>query len=500
MLDLDAQLPVLILLCLFAGAVVVPAIGFVRRSMVHGTAFAFLLCYLVLALRLFVNVLGGEALNYELGGWSPPIGIELRVDMLSALMIVLLAAVSVVVSIHARLSVRHELGDKETPFYSLLLIMLVGLSGMVLTGDLFNLYVFFEVSSLSGYSLMAIGSRKAPVSAYRYLLVGTVGASFYLIGVFYLYVLTGSLNMTDVSQRIGLMASNPALLLSIVFMVVGVGLKMALFPMHLWLPDAYHYASSTATAVIAPVMTKVSAYVLIRMLFFVYDSDLVRESVPASQLLTWLGAAGIVVGSLMAIAQKDAKRMLAYSSVAQVAYIAVGIGLGERYALIGAMLHIVNHATMKSCLFLVTANVSLRVGSHRIARYSGLGRKMPWTFLGFTVAALAMVGIPPTNGFFSKWYLVLGGIQSGAWVVVVVVLASGLLTGVYFFRLLTRVLTEAEKPLSGESAAEYEHIRDAPFTMCLPVVVLAAGILLLGLLNEWIVVEVLNRALPPGLG
>lgn len=491
---LEAQLPILILVPLFLGVALVPAAGLIRRGFAYPLALLLLAAYLGLAVKGLSLVMAGGEIRYHLAGWNPPVGIEFNLDMLSAFVVTVIAAIAMLVSVYAGVAVRRETPRREPTFYAVMFLMLLGLSGMVLTADLFNLYVFFEISSLSGYALMAVGHRKAAVSAYRYLLLGTVGASFYLLGVGYLYVLTGSLNMADVAARLPALAGNPALLLSAALMVVGLGLKMALFPMHLWLPDAYTYASSTATAIIAPVMTKVSAYVLIRVLFFVYDPAFMHGSLPLGPVITWLGLAGVIVGSVMAIAQKDAKRMLAYSSVAQVAYIGVGIGLATPLALVGAMLHILNHATMKSCLFLVMGGVQLRTGSTRMNVLTSLGRRMPWTFFGFTLAALAMVGIPPTNGFFSKWYLVLGGIQAGQWAVVVVVIASGLLTAVYFFRVLARVYTDPKT-----TDEQVFDVAETPLAMRIPVVTLGVIVLLLGVFNTWFVGNVLRGALPPGM-
>jgi multicomponent Na+:H+ antiporter subunit D len=265
---------------------------------------------------------------------------------------------------------------------------------------------------------------------------------------------------------------------------------MALFPLHAWLPDAYTFASSTATALIAPVMTKVSAYVLIRLLFFVYGADLAVDRLAATGVIAWLSAAGIVAASCMAIAQTDVKRMLAWSSVAQLGYIGVGIGLATPLALVGAMLHVLNHATMKCCLFLVTGSVAMQTGRLRSADWAGLGRAMPWSFAAFTVAAVAMVGLPPTNGFFSKWYLVLGSIEGDATALGAVIVASSLLTAGYMFRLIERVWT---------APAPVEAAEPALLTR-LPALVLGVAIIALGLGNVWFVAHVLRPALPAGLG
>ena len=500
---LDHQAPAYLLLPLLVGAFVVAALGYWRPRSAYPLTVATTLLFLLTCVYGLQQVLTLGPLHYRMAGWEPPIGIELNLDHLSAFVIVMIGIVAVLVSVYAGAAVRRENPDSEPTFLGMMLVLLLGQTGMVLTADLFNLYVWFEVSALAGYALMAIGGRKAPVSAFRYLLLGTLGASFYLLGVGYLYILTGSLNMFDVATRLGELQGNPALWLSLVFMVAGLGLKMALFPMHLWLPDAYTYASSTSTAIIAPLMTKVSAYVMIRMLYFVYGHEWSLAGAGGlGPLITWLALAGIVVGSVMAIAQKDAKRMLAYSSVAQVGYIGVGIGLGSPIALVGAMLHILNHAIMKCCLFLVTGSVQLQAGTVDLRSYAGLGRHMPWTFAAFTLAALAMVGVPPTNGFFSKWYLVLGGIESGNWAVVVLVLASSLLTAVYFFRMIERIYARDAETVpvnAAASAGAAGVVTDPPLSMRLPVLVLAAGVLLLGLVNAWLVSNILRPALPADL-
>src|SRR6056297_3354386 len=264
---MDHQAPALGLLVVMVGAFLVAALGYWKRRLAYPATLLTLLTFLGTAIYGLERVLTLGPLHYRMAGWEPPVGIELNLDALSAFVITMIALVSLLVCVYAGTAVRRENPERESTFYGMLLVMLLGLTGMVITADLFNLYVWFEVSSLAGYALMAVGHKKAPVSAFRYLLLGTLGASFYLLGVGYLYVLTGSLNMFDVAGRLGELQSNPALWISVVFMVGGLGLKMALFPMHLWLPDAYTYASSTSTAIIAPLMTKVSAYVMIRVLY-----------------------------------------------------------------------------------------------------------------------------------------------------------------------------------------------------------------------------------------
>ncbi|MAE70117.1 MAG: NADH/ubiquinone/plastoquinone (complex I) [Gemmatimonadetes bacterium] len=486
---IESTLPIGVPLLLLGGAIVTVGAGLVRRSAAWPITLVVLVLSALVSVRQLLVVLAEGPLTHRLGGWPPPIGIEFAVDGLSAFVTSVVVVIALLVLLYARDAVRRETPEEEVPFFALLQVLLLGLTGMVLTGDLFNLYVFFEISSLAGYALVGLGSREAPVSAFRYLLLGSLGASFYLMGVGYLYVLTGSLNMADVASILPGLIGNPTLTIAMTMMVAGLSLKMALFPLHGWLPDAYTYASSTATAVIAPIMTKVSAYVLIRVLFFVCDPAL-RATIPVGSTVAWLAATGIVVGSVMAIAQSDVKRMLAYSSVAQVAYIGVGIGLGTPFALIGATLHILSHATMKSCLFLVTGSVQLQTGRRSLHSYEGLGRVMPWTFAGFTLAALAMIGIPPTAGFFSKWYLVLGGINAGEWPIVLIVVASSLLTAGYFFRLMEKIYANPSPSLKANDPGMLARIS---------IMALGAGVLVLGVANFWFVGEVLQPALPATL-
>jgi multicomponent Na+:H+ antiporter subunit D len=472
------------------GAIATIALGLVRRTFAWPVMVGTLAVAVVAALGLLREVLTVGPVRHTLGGWAAPIGIEFVVDGLSAFMLTVVTSVALLVALFARESVRRETPEREVAFYGMTLVLLLGLTGLVLTGDLFNLYVFIEISALSSYALVSVGDDRAAVSAFRYVLLGTIGASFYLLGVGFLYLLTGSLNMADIARLLPSIADNPVVAVSLAMMVAGIGLKMALFPLHGWLPDAYTFASSTATALIAPVMTKVSAYVLIRLLFFVYGADLAVDRLAATSVIAWLSAAGIVAASLMAIAQTDVKRMLAWSSVAQLGYIGVGIGLATPLALVGAMLHVLNHATMKCCLFLVSGSVAMQTGRLRVAEWAGLGRAMPWTFAAFTVAAVAMVGLPPTNGFFSKWYLVLGSVQGHAGVLGVVIVASSLLTAGYMFRLIERVWTA---PAPAEAAEPAMLTR-------LPALVLGVAIIVLGLGNVWFVAHVLRPALPAGIG
>ncbi|MBI2918870.1 MAG: monovalent cation/H+ antiporter subunit D family protein [Chloroflexi bacterium] len=482
------QLPLLLPVSFLLFSVISVLAGIWRRDLGYLAALVGAAAGVPLAIWGLFRVLSQGTVRYHLGGWPPPFGIEYVLDPLAAFMASIIAAIGLLVLVYARRSIDHEVPEKAPLLYPVALLLLAGLTGIVVTGDLFNLFVFLEIASLSAYALLASGRGLAPLAAFRYLILGTMAGSFYLLGVGFIYFSTGSLNMADVAERMPPLYESRVLLAAAVLMVLGLGLKMALFPLHPWLPDAYTYAPSAVTGLIAPLMTKVAGYVLIRLFLDVFGPSYLRDTVPVIAAIGWLAAGGIVVGSVMAIAQRDFRRMLAYSSVSQVAYVALGLGLGNPVGLIGALLHILNHAFMKGCLFLVAGGVRYRVGVWDLPHFAGLGRHMPWTMAAFTVAALGMIGIPPTAGFFSKWYLVQGGIAAGNWAFVAIILASSLLTAVYFFRVLERVYTS---PLSPEVATSRGS--DPPPGMLGPILILAGGVLVLGIINSIIVTQVLEK-------
>jgi len=482
-----AQLPAIIPVSLLLSAFVAFLVGTFSRSLVYPITLLGIVTALVTAVMGLIRVLQDGAQHYYFGGWPPPLGIEYVLDHLSGFMTVLVMFIALLSVIYSRRSFLQEVPEKIVPLYSLVLLMLAGLTGIILTGDLFNLYVFLEIASLAAYAIMAIGNDKAPVAVIRYVIMGTIGACFYLLGVGFIYFATGSLNMGDVARILPGIYGSRLIVVAMTFIVIGMALKMALFPLHIWLPDVYTYSPSAVVALIAPIMTKVGAYVLIRMLVSVFLPNYLTSVLPVTLMIGWLAAVGIVAMSIMAIAQKDFRRMLAYSSVAQICYVALGIGLANPFGLIGALLHILNHAFMKGCLFQISGGIRYRAGLWQIPQFAGLGRHMRWTMGAFTVAAISMVGIPPACGFFSKWYLVLGCIDAGNWVFAVVVVASSLLNAVYFFRVLEKVYMVPSNNDSTVTAAS-----DPPGEMLAPILVLASGIIILGVINAVIVTQILE--------
>ncbi|MGZ8496072.1 MAG: monovalent cation/H+ antiporter subunit D family protein [Candidatus Binatia bacterium] len=469
---------------LFA-AFIVPLAGLLHKRLVPAVAL------LGVGLAAAASVWGMWAvvhqgtLRYHLGSWAPPLGIEYVLDPLAAFMALVVTVSGLFSLVYFSPALRHEVPDRFVIAHALALLFLAGLCGMVVTGDLFNLFVFLEIASLSAYALVAIGDKQAPVAALRYLILGSLAGSFYVLGVGFIYFVTGSLNMADVAQRLAPLYQSRAVVAAAILIALALALKMALFPFHLWLPDAYTYAPSAVAGLIPPVATKVAAYVMVRIFLGVFQPSFGFDRVALLPVISWLAAAGIIYGSVMAIAQSDLRRMLAYSSVSQIAYVGLGLGMGNSMGLIGALLHVVNHAAMKACLFFVAGTVRQRTGQVQISNLTGLGRTMPWSMAAFTIAALSMIGVPPAAGFFSKWYLMLGALElANPWFVTVILLSS-LLNAVYFFRVLENIYVKTTTVPGATVGA------DAPPAMLAPTLITAVAVLVLGLANSVIVTQLL---------
>jgi multicomponent Na+:H+ antiporter subunit D len=464
--------------------VVVPLAGALLAALMRrGTtawALSLVVCWTlpVIAVGLLVQVLASGPISYHLGGWAPPFGIEYRVDILNAFILVLVSGVAAVMMPFARRSVAAEVdGDKQAWFYTMYLLCLTGLLGITVTGDAFNIFVFLEVSSLATYVLIAMGKhRRALVAAYQYLIMGTIGATFYVIGVGLLYLVTGSLNLHDIAGRLGPAAAETSrpVLAALAFLTVGISLKLALFPLHVWLPNAYAYAPSFATAFLAATATKVAVYVLLRLLFSVFGVAISYESLPVSEVMLVLSVAAMFIASLIAIFEENVKRMLAYSSLGQIGYITLGIGIANETGLTGGIVHLFNHALIKAALFLALGAVVFRIGSVRLSDLAGIGRQMPLTMGAFVVAGLAIIGTPGTAGFISKWYLAVGAFEKGWWPLVFLIVASSLLAVVYIGRVV-------EVAWFREPSALASKAKDPPLSMLAPILVLAAATIYFGL-------------------
>ncbi|MCX5576810.1 monovalent cation/H+ antiporter subunit D family protein [Kaistia terrae] len=469
------HLPVLLILA--------PLLGAVLAALSRNGFAAWLIALVASALTatfslaLLWRVQAEGVISYRLGGWAPELGIEYRIDAVNAFIVVLIGIVAFLTMIFARRSVLAP--ERIAWFYTMMLLCVAGLLGISVTGDAFNAFVFLEISSLSTYTLIALGrDRRALVAAYQYLIVGTIGATFYVIGVGLLYLITGTLNLGLIVERLGAIESSRALIVAEAFIVVGIGLKLALFPLHAWLPNAYAYAPSSAAVLLASTATKVAIYLLARFLFTVFGGHVDVGQVPLGSILIGLSLAAMFIPSAAAVFQNDIKRVLAFSSLGQIGYITLGLALANPTGLTGGLLHLFNHALMKGAAFMAIGAIVLRTGTAKLDELSGIGRTMPWTAGALTVAGLALIGVPGTSGFVSKYYLILGSMEAGLGWLAILIVASSLIAVLYVGRIV-EVIWFREPALAAREASE------APGELLLPMLILAGVTIYFGLDAEW---------------
>ncbi len=450
-----------------------------RKTLVWQLATGVAWASLIIAWNLLQEVQANGPIAYHIGGWAPPFGIEYRIDILNAFVLLIVTGIAAVVFPYARRSVEAEIpAEKHHLFYAALLLCLTGLLGIVITGDAFNVFVFLEVASLSTYSLISLGKDKRSLtSAFQYLVMGTMGGTSILIGIGLMYAVTGSLNMEDLAIRMAAMEDKRTLLVAFTFFCVGISLKLAVFPLHQWLPNAYTYAPSTVTAFVAATFTKVSFYVLLRVIFTLFGADLAFLDLHFDKVLLVLGLLGVFTGSLVAIYQENIKRMLAYSSVAQIGYMIIGISFYSVNGLTGGIVHLFNHALMKGGLFMVMGCILLRLGSVQLSDMRGLGRRMPLTMAAFVVGGLSLIGVPLTVGFVSKWYLILAALENNLWPVALLMLVSSLLAVMYIWRVIE--VAYFQKP--DDDAPE---LREAPTSMLVTTWIMVGATVVFGVFTE----------------
>lgn len=425
------------------------------------------------ALQLLSRVMTEGVIIYSLGGWAAPIGIEYRIDLVSAFVAVIVSGIAAIAILYARTSVQDEIEeDRHALFYAAFLLNVCGLLGISITGDVFNVFVFLEVSSLSAYSMIALGQdRRALTSAFQYLIMGSVGATFIVIGIGLLFVMTGTLGMMDLAERIPeVWASGDGdrtIAVAFTFLTVGVMLKLALFPLHLWLPNAYTFAPSAVTGYMAATSTKVSVYLLMRFFFTVFGEQFSFGQMQLDIVLMPLALVAILAMSLVAIYQTNVKRLLAFSSVAQIGYMVLGISFGSVLGVAAGIIHLFNHAVMKGALFMAMGCVMYRIGSVRLEDMKGLGKAMPWTMAAFVGGGLSMIGVPLTVGFVSKWYLVQAALEQGRWFVAAVVMVGSLMALIYIWKVVEVAYFQRR-----DDEAE---IREAPISLLIPTWALVAA-------------------------
>ena len=473
---IQRNLPALVIVVPLLAALIAPLLTRINPRVVWWWVTATLGATLVMAIQLLLRVENEGTVQYAMGGWPAPTGIEYAVDMLNAIVLVMIAAVSFLTSIWMARGLREEIREPKRPGYlTVFLLSTAGMMGIAITGDVFNLYVFLEIASITSYVLIGMGRRrKALYAGYSYLIIGSVGATFILLGIGHLYMKTGTLAIADLAQRVPEMYDDTVIRTAFAFFTIGFAIKMALFPLHGWQPGAYTEAPAAASIFIAATSTKVSAYGLYRISFTVYGTDFLDDVLPVFRdAILLMASAAIVLGPLIAIRQKDLKRLLAYSSVGQIGYVVLGIVLLNQDGVTGGIVHFWNHAAAKGALFCVAGALVFCTGASRVDDLAGLGRRARWTAVTVTIAGCSMVGVPLTAGFLSKYYLAVGAFDAGRWFVVPVLLASSLFTAVYVWRIVSLVWFA---PADDEAKIG----DDVPWTMRLPGLVLAAACIVFG--------------------
>ncbi|MCX8118259.1 MAG: monovalent cation/H+ antiporter subunit D family protein [Desulfobacterota bacterium] len=478
MIPLVEHLPILTILVPLFSAFATLVVGWFRKGSCIFFVWAALSIQFVLSLFILHRVLTDGPIRYWVGGWMPPWGIELVVDTLNAYILLILLFLCLLCAVYSKRNIEHELPHKRGSYYTLFLLLVAGLCGATLTGDIFNMFVFIEIFSLSAYALIASRGKIALKASFTYLILGSIGTCFFVLGIGCLYSITGTLNIHDLSLLLPPFYGNKVIKTAFVFFLIGLSIKMALFPFHTWLPDAHAFAPAEVSAILSGIMIEVSTYAFLRLAFSVFTIQFLKV-LPVFDILCAVAVAAILFGSTMAISQVNLKRMLAYSSVANMGYIVLGVGLSLSTkespwgGLNPALIHIANHALMKGCLFLAAGAFIYKGELWEIPQLEGLARKMPYTCAAFLVAAISMIGIPPTVGFVSKLYLILASIETGNYLFVAALLVSSLLNLVYFWRIIESMyMRQGEAGHDGHSS--HGSGGEAPIGMLIPILLLAS--------------------------
>ena len=402
------------------------------------------------------------------------LGTSFAVDGLSLLFLVVISVVGFFCAIYSIDYIEHYGGRAK--FYALLLLLIFGLNGVVLVRDLFSLYLFLEVASISSYVLVAYNLEFDGIeSALKYLLLSVVATGMILIALSLIFASTGTLAFAELKTALA-GGGNPLFLLAAALFMAGFGLKAAVVPFHAWLPDAHPSAPAPISAMLSGVVIKVAGvYSLTRIFLGIYPS-------PPQVLRVFLvlGVASMAAGAILAYFQTDMKRMLAYSSISQVGYIMIGLGLGNWLGVVGALFHVVNHALFKSLLFLNSGAVQFRTGTRDIREMGGLENRMRITSVTSTFGTLSIAGIPPFNGFWSKLFIVLGALAAKNYVVAVLTVSFSVFTLGYFLLLQRRVFF-------GKLNERWRDLKEAPAAMSFAVICLAAQCLLVGVFFNQVV-------------
>ncbi len=470
--------PVLLIVVPLGLAFSIPLFGLISKKIEKFIPTAALLFNLIISVILIPKVLI-KPINVSLGGFLPPFCINLVAGPVGILFAAIIALVGLLVSIYAWDYIKE--GAKEK-YHILYLLLLVGATGVVLTGDIFNLFVFFEILCISSYSLVAYNRDKAGIeSAIKYLIQGSIGSSFILIGIGMLYGQFGTLNMADIASKINSIHSI-SIFLPLVLLITGFGVEAAIFPLNAWLPDAHSSAPSSISAVLSGIAIEVGLYAVVRIVFTIFG---------ASSLLmffSYLGVLSLLIGEICALSQDNIKRMLAYSSIGQIGLIVFALSINTTYGVEGGLFQLLNHTISKALLFLAAGYMIYRSGSMKISSLEGMGKKMPYTSFAFTIGAFSLVGLPPFMGFPSKFMIVKAALFKHEilfTVLIALVLFATIIEGAYFFRVVQVIYFKGKKD-------DLKRKR-APISILIPLFIFVGLIVFIGIYPK-IMTNILNSA------
>ena len=491
------QLPVILFLLPLLTAISMPVVCLKHRNWSHPISVSTLAVMALVSILNLYNVINHGEVRYVFSGWTVPLGIEWVADGLASIILVLVSVLGFLGVVFTGPTSPKALGGRVVHYYTLILLLLSALTGIVFTRDLFNLFVFMELAAISSYALIGVAGGRALFSAFRYLIFGNLGAFLYLLGVSYLYAVTGTLNMTDMVDRLPFLLSSKALVGGLLFMFIGLGIKMALVPFHAWMPDAYTHAPESTSPILASLVTKVALLAWIRIVFWVLTASdtllqglFVFYDIPILRLMAILGALAAVIGAAMALAQRNIKMMFAYGGISHIGIILIGIGQGNQTGFVGGIFYLLNDAVMQAALFYLAGVAFCHYGIRKIDDIGRIGKQSPWVTGSFIVVALGMIGLPPTGGFFGKWNIILGALEASNYFSVAAVVLSTLLTLAYFAKLLEGIFRQTSTQLDLKFG-------EIPFSFKLTLGVTSAAILLLGLFSSPIVQLLQDHALPP---
>ncbi len=483
------QLPGLIVIVPLMASLVAAASGWINRNYPFIIAVATLAFTLYASIIMLIKTAGGASMTYYMAGWLPPVGISYKIDGLSALVLTAIQATALLNLPVSGIYVKNSFDKREAPFYGLYLLFITGLTGIVATEDAFNLYVLLEISSLTGYALIGRGTSRSSLAALNYLIIGSIGASFYLLGVGYIYIKTGTLNMGEIHSMLPMLKNNSTIIMAFSLCAAGILTKAALFPMHGWLPAAYSNAPNASIGIIAPLTTKVMIYVLVRMGLSIFGAELIFQSFHISWIMVNFAAVSIIFAAFKALHHTKLKQILSYIIIMEVGYMVGGFFTGNPDGITGASIHIINDTAMTLCLFIAAGAIISRLHEDDIRHIKGLFTKMPFTAIGFIGGGLAVIGIPPTCGFFSKWYLIRGAFSAHQYLFAGALILSSFINALIFFRIIEAGFF-SEDHNHDEAAAHHtddSSLSEASVQVVIPLIITLGVIIFLGLMTGKIV-------------